>query len=172
MIPFVTSGGSGFSDAISEIQSIQPDATVLVVLVLFCVAGSIFSDVMLSRHIFSFLPFGKGLSFARKLHMLSAYWGFVFMSLHFGFHWNMMMGMAKQLTKNSSVIRTWAIRIIALIIAGYGAAELICIFDGHIADGTIALCDGLRSYHVFPGIADCTVKDCNNQKWKNLVSAI
>ena len=29
MIPFVTSGGSGFSDAISEIQSIQSDATVL-----------------------------------------------------------------------------------------------------------------------------------------------
>lgn len=29
IIPFVTSGGSGFSDAISEIQSIQSDATVL-----------------------------------------------------------------------------------------------------------------------------------------------
>lgn len=43
-------------------------------------------------------------------------------------------------------------------------AELIRIFDGHIADGTLALCDGLRSYHAFPGIADCTVKDCNNQK--------
>lgn len=42
------------------------------------------------------------------------------------------------------------------------AAELISIFDGHIADGTLALCDGLRSYHAFPGIADCTVKDCNN----------
>ena len=29
IIPFITSGGSGFSDAISEIQSIQSDATVL-----------------------------------------------------------------------------------------------------------------------------------------------
>ena len=29
IIPFVTSGGSGFSDTIPEIQSIQPDATVL-----------------------------------------------------------------------------------------------------------------------------------------------
>ncbi len=44
------------------------------------------------------------------------------------------------------------------------AAELISIFDGHIADGTLALCDGLRSYHAFAGIADCTVKDCNNEK--------
>ena len=43
--------------------------TVLVVLVLFWVAGSIFSGVMLSRHIFSFLPFGNRLSFARNLHI-------------------------------------------------------------------------------------------------------
>jgi len=41
------------------------------------------------------------------------------------------------------------------------AGELISIFEGHIADGTLALCDGLRSYHALPGIADCTVKDCN-----------
>ena len=91
--------------------------TVLVVLVLFSMAGSIFSGVMLSRHIFSFLPFSDGLSFARNLHMLSAYWGFVFMSLHLGFHWNMIMGMAKRLTKKPSVMRTWMLRIIALIIA-------------------------------------------------------
>lgn len=43
------------------------------------------------------------------------------------------------------------------------ARELVDIFEGHIADGTLALCDGLRSYHVFPGIADCTVKDCKGQ---------
>ena len=99
--------------------------TVLVVLVLFWVAGSIFSGVMLSRHIFSFLPFGNGLSFARNLHMLSAYWGFVFMSLHLGFHWNMMMGMVKRLTKNSSAMWAWVFRIIALIIAGYGVYAFI-----------------------------------------------
>ena len=28
--------------------------------------------------------------------MLSAYWGFVLMSVHLGFHWSMMMGMAKK----------------------------------------------------------------------------
>lgn len=49
-----------------------------------------------------------------------------------------------------------------------GAEELISIFEGHISDGTLALCDGLRSYHAFPGIADCTVKDCNN--WDREVS--
>lgn len=43
------------------------------------------------------------------------------------------------------------------------AKELISIFEGHIADGTLALCDGLRSYHALPGIADCVVRDCNKQ---------
>lgn len=37
------------------------------------------------------------------------------------------------------------------------------IFKEHISDGTLALCDGLMSYHTFTGIADCTVKDCMNQ---------
>ena len=99
--------------------------TVLVVLVLFSMAGSIFSGVILSRHIFSFLLFGNGLSFARNLHMLSVYWGFVFMSLHLGFHWNMIMGMAKRLTKKPSVMRTWMLRIIDLIIAGYGVYAFV-----------------------------------------------
>lgn len=44
------------------------------------------------------------------------------------------------------------------------AKELVSIFEGHIADGTLVLCDGLRSYHVLPGIADCTVRDCMNQE--------
>ena len=105
--------------------ALRTQQTVLVVLVLFSMAGSIFSGVMLSRHIFSFLPSGNGLSFARNLHMLSAYWGFVFMSLHLGFHWNMMMGTAKRLTKKPSVMRTWMLRIIALIIAGYGVYAFV-----------------------------------------------
>ena len=43
------------------------------------------------------------------------------------------------------------------------AKELISVFEGHIADGTLALYDGLRSYHALPGIADCTVNDCSNR---------
>lgn len=46
------------------------------------------------------------------------------------------------------------------------AVELISIFENHIADGTLALCDGLRSYHALPGIADCIVEDCNSRDKK------
>lgn len=39
--------------------------------------------------------------------------------------------------------------------------ELRAVFTGHIADATLVLCDGLRSYHILPTIADCAVKDCS-----------
>lgn len=94
--------------------------TTLVAAVLFCMLGSMVSGVMLSRYAFAFLPINAGHSFARMLHMLSAYWGFVFMSLHLGFHWGMMMGIAKNPFKKPSVIRKWILRVAAILIAGYG----------------------------------------------------
>lgn len=94
--------------------------TTLVATVLFCMLGSMVSGVMLSRYAFAFLPINAGHSFARILHMLSVYWGFVFMSLHLGFHWGMMIGIAKKLFKKPSVIRKWILRTAAILIAGYG----------------------------------------------------
>lgn len=99
--------------------------TALVVLVLLSMLGSMVSGVILSRHALSFLPISSGRSFARSLHMISAYWGFVFMSLHLGFHWSMMMGMAKKLVKKPSEIRKWTLRAIAVLIAGYGVYAFI-----------------------------------------------
>ena len=94
--------------------------TALVVLVLLSMIGSMVSGVILSRHALSFLPIEGGHAFARTLHMLSGYWGFVFMSLHLGFHWSMMMGMVGKIVKNPSEIRKWILRAIAVLIAGYG----------------------------------------------------
>lgn len=94
--------------------------TTLVVAVLFCMLGSMVSGVMLSRHAFTFLPINTGYSFAKILHMLSAYWGLVFMSLHLGFHWGMLMGIAKKQFKKPSSIRKWIFRAVVIFIAGYG----------------------------------------------------
>ena len=99
--------------------------TLLVVLVLLCMAGSMVSGVILSRHALSFLPISSGRSFARSLHMVSAYWGFVWMSLHLGFHWSMMMAMAGKAFPNVSSIRTWALRILAAMIAVYGVYAFV-----------------------------------------------
>lgn len=55
-----------------------------------------YSGIVLSRYVFSFLPIESGLALARKLHILGAYWGVLLMSLHLGLHWNMMMGIVKR----------------------------------------------------------------------------
>lgn len=99
--------------------------TGLVLLILCAMAGLMVSGIILSRHALSFLPIKGGRSFARNLHMLSAYWGFVLMSVHLGFHWSMMMGMAKKFFPKPSAVRKWVLRILALVIAGYGVYAFI-----------------------------------------------
>ena len=99
--------------------------TGLVLLILCAMAGLMVSGIILSRHALSFLPIKGWRSFARNLHMLSAYWGFVLMSVHLGFHWSMMMGMAKKFFPKPSAVRKWVLRILALVIAGYGVYAFI-----------------------------------------------
>ena len=79
------------------------------------------SGMMLSRHVFRFLHFG-GTSVARTVHLLASYWGLVLMSFHAGMHGNMMMGMLRKAshTQQSSKIRTWSLRVIALLLAVCG----------------------------------------------------
>lgn len=55
-----------------------------------------YSGVILSRHVFRFLPIESGMALARRLHILGAYWGYLLMSLHIGLHWNMLMGIGRQ----------------------------------------------------------------------------
>lgn len=96
--------------------------TTLVLLVLAAMIGSMVSGVILSRHALSFLPIKGGRSFARSLHMLASYWGFVLMSLHLGLHWRMMMGIVGKMVKKPSA---WTLRILAFAIAVYGVYAFI-----------------------------------------------
>lgn len=41
------------------------------------------------------------------------------------------------------------------------ADELAELFGERIAQGTLALCDGLKSYHILTEIVGCTIKDCS-----------
>lgn len=80
------------------------------------------SGIMMSRHVFIFLHISDGTSFARTMHLLASYWGFVLMSVHLGIHWGMLMGVAKKITgiKETSRLRTVFLRILAVSIAAYG----------------------------------------------------
>ena len=99
--------------------------TALIALVLACMLVSMVSGIVISRHALAFLSITGGQSWARTLHMLSAYWGFVFMSLHLGLHWSMMMSMARRMGAKPSVPWSWAVRIVGFLIAGYGVYAFI-----------------------------------------------
>ena len=106
----------------TPLQIIQ---TILVILILICILGSMVSGIILSRHVFAFLEI-RGLSApARVIHMTCAYWGFVLMSLHLGIHWGMMMGMAGKIFPKPSKARTWILRLAGIGIAGYGVYAFI-----------------------------------------------
>ena len=99
--------------------------TVLVIGVLLTMGGSMYSGVILSKHALSFLPIKGGGAFAREVHMVSAYCGFVLMSLHLGLHWGMVIGMGKRFVKELPVAGQWLLRGIAVIVSGYGVYAFI-----------------------------------------------
>lgn len=90
--------------------------------VLFSMLGLMVSGIVMSRAVFSFLPIDGGMGFARMLHMVTAYWGFLLMSIHFGLHWGMIMHMARKIgkQKEASEIHTWVLRVLAVLISGFG----------------------------------------------------
>ena len=60
--------------------------TALVGIIFLSMFGSMISGVVLSRYVFAFFPKHGGYELAQQVHILCAYWGFVCMSLHLGFH--------------------------------------------------------------------------------------
>lgn len=94
--------------------------TALAAAVLIAMLGSMISGILLSRYVFSFIEVRGMTMLARNVHMVCAYWGFVFMSLHIGVHWCMVVGMTEKRFQNPSVIRTWSGRIAGAAIALYG----------------------------------------------------
>lgn len=96
--------------------------TVVNLLLLALMTGQMVSGIMMSRHVFIFLSIRGGMSFARMLHMLGAYWGFILMSVHLGFHWNMIMGMARKATGVAlkSGFHKILLRMVAALVSAYG----------------------------------------------------
>lgn len=97
---------------------------VIDLLVLAAMLGLMISGVLLSNHVFAFLPISGSLGFARLLHMASAYWGFVLMALHLGLHWNMILGMARRAAggRPAGRGRRAVLNILGAAIALYGLA--------------------------------------------------
>ena len=79
------------------------------------------SGMILSRHVFRFLHLG-GAAAARTVHLLASDWGLVLMSVHAGMHGRMISGMLRKKfnIRRSSKVRTWTLRLIAVLLAVCG----------------------------------------------------
>lgn len=114
--------GNLFHGKYSSYRSLQ---TVSAVLVFLTMLGSMVSAGLISREVFAFLPISGGRSFGRTLHMLCAYWGFLFLSFHLGVNWNMILRMAGKLWGKPSKLRARLIRMAGFLIAAYGVYALL-----------------------------------------------
>lgn len=95
--------------------------TVINFAVLLSMFGLMVSGIILSREVFAFLPISGAVALARTLHVLFGFWGFVLMALHLGLHWNMILGMMRNIAGpvSSKPLRI-LLRIAAVSVAGYG----------------------------------------------------
>lgn len=57
-----------------------------------------YSGIVLSRHVFAWLPIDSGLSLARRLHPACSFRTLIAVSLHLGLHWSMVLGKFRKIT--------------------------------------------------------------------------
>ena len=92
---------------------------------LLVMMGLAVSGIMLSSYSLSFLHIQGGRSFARTLHMLSAYWGFCVMSLHLGLHWGMVLTAGRRVMANPPARGKTVLRVCAIVIVLWGIYAFI-----------------------------------------------
>lgn len=95
--------------------------TFINIMLFICMLGLMISGIMFSRKVLFFLNLGGGGMFNRRLHMLSASWGFVFISAHIGMHWGMFMSMGSKFIKLKNVFAF----ILGISIAVYGIYSFV-----------------------------------------------
>lgn len=102
--------------------------TVINLLALAAMLMQIYSGIIMSRHVFAFLPIQGGMALARRLHILGSYWGFLFMSLHLGLHWSMILNVVAKIKNRQGAggMRTTVVPFLAgLAVAAYGLVVFI-----------------------------------------------
>ena len=100
--------------------------TMIVILIFFCMFGSMVSGILISQYLFSGWTSQDLFESASLIHLFCAYWGFVLMSMHIGLHWRMIMGIMKsRMKKPCPAILGRCLRVLAAGIALYGAYRFI-----------------------------------------------
>ena len=98
---------------------------VIDLLVIAAMAAQAYSGIILSRHVFRFLPIRRGMALARRLHILGAYWGYLFIGLHLGLHWGMVLGLFRKRIPDAGKKSAPLLFPAGLAIAAYGSFVLL-----------------------------------------------
>lgn len=110
--------GRGHYGAVRVVQFVA------VVGLLACVIGQIASSLVLSKHVFGFLPALPGAGWARRVHFLCSYWSFVFAFAHAGLQLKgfqrLVRPKALSAKKNRAPAATWAVRVVWVAVACVG----------------------------------------------------
>ncbi|SNT57638.1 protein of unknown function [Bacillus sp. OK838] len=90
-------------------------------LFLVSMAVVMISSVPISRDIFAFIPINNDMVLL-QIHVMTSYWGFIFMAVHIGMSWGKIMNVVRKMTgiTSTSRIRTISLRIVAVLIVVYG----------------------------------------------------
>lgn len=101
--------------------------TVVDFLMLGFMIGLMVSGIIMSREVFTFLDMMGSMNFSRMLHMVSAYWGFILMSLHLGLHWGTIMAAVRRSGLFGKVRRNYTrlLRILAFVISSFGVYAFV-----------------------------------------------
>lgn len=83
-----------------------------------------YSGIVMSRHVFAFLPIRGGRALARRLHILGSYWGYLLMSLHLGLHWGTVLNLVIKKNRRQRKLRAAGF-VMSLPVAAYGVYVFI-----------------------------------------------
>ncbi|MDF2052897.1 DUF4405 domain-containing protein [Priestia megaterium] len=81
----------------------------------------VISSVPISRDAFPYFPINNDM-IVRQIHVLTAYWGFIFMAVHIGLSWGTIINAVRKMTgiTGMSRIPTIVLRVLAVLIVVYG----------------------------------------------------
>jgi len=103
-------------------RSLQGGINILsIVMLVIATVALLVTSLMISQSLFRFLPLDGGYT-ARQIHSLAGYWAVIFVSVHVGLRWSMIMGVVRNLCgiSSMSMARTIFLRLLAFGIAAYG----------------------------------------------------
>jgi hypothetical protein len=89
-------------------------------LFLVSMAVVMISSVPISRDIFPFIPINNDMIL--QIHVMTSYWGFIFMAVHIGMSWGTIINAVRKMVgiTSTSRIRTIGLRVIVVLIVVYG----------------------------------------------------